>query len=384
MARVSTKAKVKNIVSKKQNTRSTKLTNIQNNLMYGDEPLYRVGTSYKIYQMSLFNWMNHTFEFADYKNEFLKYATTNNYNVVEIKNLPEYEFLSVGKIAYMFNNGRYVDEELQNYFDEKLNLLIDAVIANEAENTKSSNDDDEEKLSAHDKNRLAYLDYYSEIERLYNEDNPEEKIQQIIAKRPNIQVIKMLEEHFNQSVIDWKKDIDTFAKRDKSPQKQKYEKYLSNSEIALKIIQSLLINLENAKSANRKPRKTRVQKKIPVTKLVEKLSYNKEDKEFNLMSVNPENIIGAKILIIFNTKTRKFGYYTASDANGLGVKGTTIINFDENNSFCKTLRKPIEQIPELTGSTAKRMEIQFKDIKAVDTKLTGRINSDTLLLKIYR
>jgi hypothetical protein len=382
MARMSTKAKAKSIVAKKP-TRKKSMIAVQNNLMYGDEPKYKVGQSYRLYQMQLFNWMNHTFELIDYKNEFFKYAKNNNYNLVDVKSLPDYDFLSVGKIAYMFNNDRFVDDTLKEYFDNKIFDLVNQVVSKEEESKKIS-EYDEEKLSAHDKNRLTYLEFYSDIEKLYKEDNPEEKIQEIISKRPNIQVLKMLEDHFQQSVIDWNTDLNSFSKRDKSEAKSNFENYLKNSELTLKIVQSSLINLENAKSANRKTRKARTPKKVPATKLIEKLSYKKEDKEFNLVSINPENIIGAKILLIFNTKTRKFGYFNASDANGLSIKGTTIINFDENNSLCKTLRKPSEQIPELSGSTAKRMETQFKTIKAVDTKLKGRINEDVLLLKIYR
>jgi hypothetical protein len=382
MARMSTRAKTKNIVAKKS-ARKKSLTAVQNNIMYGDEPKFKTGESYRMYQLQLFNWMNHTFELTDYKNEFLKYAKNNNYNVEDIKNLSDYDFISVGKVSYMYNNDRYVDDTLNEYFDNKLLDLIDSVIAKEEDN-KKTNDFDEEKLSAHDKNRLSYVDFYSDMERYINDDNPEEKFQEIIAKRPNIQVLKMLENHFQSSVEDWKNSVETFSKRDKSDLKQKFEKYLKNSELALKIVNSSLINLENAKSANRKPRKTRTPKKIPASKLIEKLSYKKEDKEFNLVSINPENIIGAKTLLVFNTKTRKFGYFHAQDANGLSVKGTSILNYNETTSLCKTLRKPSEQIPELTGSTVKRMETQFANIKAVSTNLKSRMNEDILLLKIYR
>ena len=239
-------------------------------------------------------------------------------------------------------------------------------------------------MSTNDKNILTYQDYYSEIEQLYKETDTEEKIQEIIAKRPNIQVLKMLEEHFQMSVNDWTNELKTFGVRDKSKLKTTTENYLKNSEIALKIIKASLTNQENAKAANRKPRKARTPKKIPASKLVEKMNYKKEDKELNLVSINPENIIGAKSLVIFNTKTRKFGYFIATDSNGLTVKGSTIMNFDEQKSPSKTLRKPSEQILALTDSTMKRMEVQFGAIKAVDIKLKGRINQDILLLKIFK
>jgi hypothetical protein len=381
MVRLSTKAKAKSIVAKAP--RKKALSAVQNNIMYGDEPKYKDGDSYRSYQMQLFNWMNHTFELGDYKTQFIEYAKNNNYNIEDIKTLPDYEFISVGKVAFMFNKNRYVDETLNDYFDSKLIDIIFSMVEKETEN-KPSDSVDDEKLSAIQKNKLSYLDFYSELESLINGDSPEEKIQEIISKRPNLQVMKMLEEHFHQSVTDWAKELNNFSKKDKSETKTKYEKYLVFNESVLKIIQSSLINLENAKAANRKPRKTRTPKKIPNSKLVEKLSYKKEDRELNLVSINPENIIGSKVLLVFNTKTRKFGYFVASDTSGLGVKGTTLTNYNEGLSLSKTLRKPTEQISELSNSTVKKMEVQFKNIKAVETQLKGRINEDILLLKIYR
>jgi len=92
--------------------------------------------------------------------------------------------------------------------------------------------------------------------------------------------------------------------------------------------------------------------------------------------------VGAKELWIFNTKTRKLGKYVAKEFSELTVKGTSIVNFDEAKSVQKTLRKPEEQLKEFKSAGKVQLRKFLEDIKAVDIKLNGRINEDTILLKV--
>jgi hypothetical protein len=130
---------------------------------------------------------------------------------------------------------------------------------------------------------------------------------------------------------------------------------------------------------NRKPRKTKV---VPKDKLVAKLKYMKSNEPLKLVSINPTDIIGAKELWIFNTKTRKLGKYVAAEFNDLGVKGTTITGFDEFKSVQKTVRKPEEKLKEFKAAGKVQLRKFLEDINATDTKMNGRINEDTILLKV--
>lgn len=130
---------------------------------------------------------------------------------------------------------------------------------------------------------------------------------------------------------------------------------------------------------NKKPRKT---KAVSKDKLVAKLKYKKTDEALKLVSVNPVDIIGSKELWVFNSKTRKLGKYVAAEFNDLGIKGTSITGFDENKSIQKTLRKPAEQLKEFKAAGKVALRKFLEDINAVDTKMNGRINEETLLLKV--
>jgi hypothetical protein len=130
---------------------------------------------------------------------------------------------------------------------------------------------------------------------------------------------------------------------------------------------------------NKKPRKT---KAVSKDKLIAKLKFKKTDEPLKLVSVNPADIIGAQELWVFNSKTRKLGKYVAEEFKELGVKGTTITGFSEMKSVQKTLRKPAEQLAAFKAAGKVVLRKFLEDINAVDTKMNGRLNEETLLLKV--
>jgi hypothetical protein len=130
---------------------------------------------------------------------------------------------------------------------------------------------------------------------------------------------------------------------------------------------------------NRKPRAKKAQ---PKEKIVAKLKYAKTNEQLKLVSINPVEIIGAKELWVYNTKSRKLGKYVANEYLELGVKGTSITGFNENLSVQKTLRKPEEQLKEFKAAGKVQLRKFLDDIKAVDIKLNGRINEEVVLLRI--
>ena len=93
---------------------------------------------------------------------------------------------------------------------------------------------------------------------------------------------------------------------------------------------------EVSKQQLRKPRKKKVKTAI---ELIKKIKYKTEGS-----LIAPEKIIGAHLLIVFNTKTRFVGMYYSLGGPGLSMKGTTLLNFDTKNSLGKKLRKPKEQL----------------------------------------
>jgi len=137
--------------------------------------------------------------------------------------------------------------------------------------------------------------------------------------------------------------------------------------------------LSQEAKVNRKPR---AKKSVPAEKIVAKLKYMKTNEPLKLVSINPTDIVGAGELWVYNSKTRKLGKYVAAEYQTLSVKGTTIINFNESQSVCKTLRKPEEKLKEFKAAGKVQLRKFLDDINATDTMMNGRLNEETILLKV--
>ena len=131
-------------------------------------------------------------------------------------------------------------------------------------------------------------------------------------------------------------------------------------------------------TAQRKPRK---KKTLSATRLINKLKYQQEFTDLKLVSVNPEKIIGAKELWVYNTRYKTLGvYHAVNSVRGLSVKGCTIQHFDEDTSIQKTVRKPQEVLEVLNKRSLKK---QLKNMKTKEQTMTGRINAQTILLGVF-
>jgi len=121
---------------------------------------------------------------------------------------------------------------------------------------------------------------------------------------------------------------------------------------------------------------------VSFEKMVASIKYKVKDDSLKLQSVDPIRVVGAIQLWIYNTKTRKLGVYNASDESGLKVKGTTIKNYEEATSVSKTLRKPDKVLPTVTDGGKIQLRKVLDSINSKPIKMNGRINKDTLLLRV--
>ena len=123
---------------------------------------------------------------------------------------------------------------------------------------------------------------------------------------------------------------------------------------------------------------TRRRKKISPEKMVKSVRYLKSHKEYG-DSVEPSKLVNAKGILLFNTKQRKIAYYESK--TGFTVKGTTLQNI--TGGVVKNCgRKNVEWIDLLRGCVAGRIVREINNLSSKEQPLTGRINKDTLILRI--
>lgn len=152
----------------------------------------------------------------------------------------------------------------------------------------------------------------------------------------------------------------------------------------VEFIKSIISTSETFATITKVSRKPRKKKVKPAKDIVSKLKYMEKCETYNITSVDPATIVGSTQLWAFNTKTRTLAVYNAMGPTGLSVKGTTIIGFDEKTSITKTLRKPQDTLPKvLTGGKMALRKI-MEDIKTKEKQASGRINTETVILKVVK
>ena len=149
----------------------------------------------------------------------------------------------------------------------------------------------------------------------------------------------------------------------------------------LKCYADIVKDAERLSQNASKQRKPRKRKPPSFERMVSKITYKERDDSLKLVSVDPIKIIGAAQLWVYNTKTRQLGVYESLDVSGLTVKGTTIQNFS-SGSVSKILRKPEDVLPKVVTGGKIALRKVMDNINAKPKKLTGRINKDTILLRI--
>jgi len=152
----------------------------------------------------------------------------------------------------------------------------------------------------------------------------------------------------------------------------------------IKECNSMLADLDRIKSAAKAQRKVKVPKAPSIDKQVSKIKYKKEDADFKIVSIQPAQIIGKTKLYVFNTKYRRLTEYVTYDPKGFIISGTTIKNFSKDASRTLTLRKPLDILPTVAKCTPRQLTKLLDDIKTKSSVPNGRINEDTILLRVEK
>ena len=155
-------------------------------------------------------------------------------------------------------------------------------------------------------------------------------------------------------------------------------------KIYLEFIKSIVSAAETRATVVKAARKPRKKKEKSPVQLVAKLKYKEKDETFSLQSARATDIPGCSQLWVFNTKYRTLAVYNAMGPAGIGVKGSTLTGFDEKTSIVKKLRKPEQQLKSLLDGGKVVLRKFMDGIKCKSKEATGRINNETILLRIIK
>ena len=149
---------------------------------------------------------------------------------------------------------------------------------------------------------------------------------------------------------------------------------------------NLILDIErhvgNTKTS--KPRQPRKKKPVSVEKQINNLKYQKEFNKLKIKSIDPQMIVGAQQLWIFNTKTNQLTMFNALGPAGFSIKGTTIHNYDPDLSIKKKLRKPSDTIQKVLDGGKIVLKKLMSDLTTKPIEVNGRLNDDTIILRAIR
>lgn len=159
--------------------------------------------------------------------------------------------------------------------------------------------------------------------------------------------------------------------------------HLTGKELNRRIsaLEEMLEDLNRVRASSQAKRTIRKKRPVSADKQIKNLVYLKESSEFKVESINPALMVGAFRLYTFNEKTRTLTEFVADGPSGLSIKGTTLYGFSEDLSRSTRLRKPLDILPEILSKTPRQINTLWKGLTTKTTTPTGRINSDTVLLR---
>jgi hypothetical protein len=350
-----------------------------NVVMYGHEPKFDRELS-KIELMATLNWYTQNKDTRDavkYANDYFR----KNYKLNVENVIKEYP-TTFGFVCRILNNGGIINEKDNTWFNETI-LKIKNDLANYK--VEVVVDDKPVMPNIQDRIREKASECIGELEGLLDE-----YILSKFTSNPKpygvMHTLNIKGVHTNRILEHWKRiraEYDTVLTTEDELIKEGYSNF-SKTEIK-KIVgfcDSIITDCMKVLDEANKSRKPRQRKQKTPEQLVSKLKYL--DKHEALVSENSKDIIGAIQLWVYNTKSRKLGCYNADDASGLSVKGSSIISFNESKSTQKKLRKPEVTLPEVLKGGKVYLRTALDDIKAVSATLNGRLNTDTILLRIIK
>lgn len=358
-----------------------------NQAFVGAEPKYAQQIT-KIELIKALNWYAQNKENKDsekYASEYFK-----KHHKIDVSQLIKQECPTFGYVCRLVNNGATLPVENMTWFESKVKQIIKAATDKNKLRKKEKVIDEEDESVRQNNIQTRIAEKISEIigdlEGAIDDiilssfkDTPSPKA--VMHERTKGLHANKIIEHFKKKRVEFDEALS-------SKDEQVIEAYSCYTKSQIKklvqfcdsVIKDAMDIIGNAVKS-RKPRKRKA--KTP-EQLVAKVKYQQNNEELKLTSVSPKDIIGAMQLWVYNTKYRKLGCYHASDSSGLTVKGSTIIGYSEMKSVQKTLRKPEDVLTKVVAGGKVYLRNAIEEIKAVESKLNGRLNEETILLRVIK
>ena len=344
--------------------------------------------NYKMRKHWAFVWMSNNLSIKDYKEETIKYSKKHRKEQMrefKYSSIQPYQFATVGKYCYAMNRGSSFAQDTVDWLEAKWDTL-EKIGKNSVEETPIEIIK-KPVVSIQERIRDQINDYIADIEDqvdLFSEGGYKSDFDMykwLMSNNVKAQQANAIGEYY----IPWH---DELVEANKKKDDDLIEAYSRMKPAEMKKFIDFLANIikdATTWGANQKTvRKTRSKKAPSVEKQVARIQHAKENKEYKLVSINPALIVGCNQLWVFNTKYRTLQRYDALGPAGLSIKGTTLKGYDKDLSVRKKLRKPEQVLPRVLDGGKLILRKVIDEINSKESNPNGRINGDTILLRVIK
>jgi hypothetical protein len=339
---------------------------------------------------------------ADLKKESLKYLKKVESPIYDrAKDIHENRFTTIGKYMYILNNNADIPEDIL----KSLPVVTEKIISEEENKIAAEKKEAEyiaskelpsdtslqvtkQVISIQDRLKEKVREAAGEVEGWLDDFCLDKKTVRTTEDFVNLyKSFELKAAHMSYMRSSFQRKLKEFTLLAEGKDKDLCESYSQFSKLEskklLQMMQNLFAACDMVQEVAKVVRAPRKKKPVSTEKIVSKLKFKKEDPTLGIVSLNPTQILGAKEVWSFNTKTRKISRFIADDIQGpLNVRGASLIGYNEAKSVSKNLRKPAEQLAEFKKSGKVQLRTFMDNIKAVEIKANGRMNEDTVILKI--
>lgn len=343
------------------------------NQYYGAEPMI-VDTDDQGERTKALNWYNYMYDADKARTFLIEYMRANKFPTADInavKRVPKYNVPStIGWLARIQTNGNMLSNP--EYFGTRLAQLINEGIA-----IKKNTAPAKERVVVSIQDRMIAKNnaLFADVEVA------------VIDERGSMYQFLISNEITPPAATFFLSKYQPILDEVMSDDEQVAEAYGKGLKAERAFWQAVIDDLDrylNNKKAV-KTRKPRAKKTKSAVDVVGKLKYQKEFPPLKIVSVNPAEIVGSSQVWVYQTKLGKLSMYNAVGPAGISVKGTTLIGFDVETSEIKRANRDIEGVIEriLSGGKIQLRRI-MPSIKAKAVAPSGRINSDTIILRVIK
>ena len=296
---------------------------------------------------------------------------------------PDWRYLTIGQYAFFYIKTGWMPAKTREFIDRKLELLIEK--GNEAIAEKKAAKNVVKLKPKIVRNELPmFLDAIELSVQNLSEGKKSSSVEGLLKS------LKINKQEASEAYEDISKTLDEFkelVRVRKIKDRDDWDEQLVEgySYISRPHTKKIVDYLEDANMQLLTMKDTKVvRRKKPQDprKIVARLRHLQADKDLNIASINPVDILGSSEVWVYDTKRRRLGLYKSKQDGGLHVKGTSITGYDEGLSYEKTLRKPEEQLKLIMSKSKKAIHEVVGKIRGKQMKVKTRINPNMLLLKV--